>query len=91
MKSKGATPARGGGYLTANGTAFSPGPANGFRTAYASTDMSAQLDALRQKAAVLHNDDVEAYAQMKLWLVALFGYDVLTEDPKEGRNGNPVN
>lgn len=62
--------------------------ARGFAPAFTETDTQSQLAALREKANELHAEDVEAYAQMKLWLVALFGFDPLISDPPGDRNAS---
>jgi len=80
LKAKGARPS-GAYYTLPGGGAFTPGTEPGFMPPYASTDVYAQTEALRSKAEELRAEDPEAWAQLKLWVVWLFGFDILTEDP----------
>lgn len=84
MRAKGASPSPYGAsseYVGPNGERFNVGPPPGFAPAFASTDMYAQLQALRTKAAELARTDPDAWAALKNWLLWLFAFDVLTEDP----------
>ncbi|MDQ6892214.1 MAG: DUF935 family protein [Acidobacteriota bacterium] len=85
LAGKGVTPSRygGGDYHAPDGTTFTAGPVRGFMPAFPATDMRAQLSALREKAQQLQRDDPESWAAMHKWLLALFGFDILIEDPKE--------
>jgi len=90
LRGKGAQPnSFGPGYRTPAGETFTPGTAPGFAPAFAGTDRRVQLEALRQKAADLAQDDPQAWASTKLWLAWLFGYDVLSQDPQPEEETNP--
>lgn len=82
LKAAGAT-AGPQGWTTPSGQSFYPGAAPGFAPAYSNTDSQAQLAALRTKAEDLRHEDPEAWASLNLWLVWLFGYDVLSQDPQQ--------
>jgi len=84
LTGKGVAPsARGGGFTTPHGQQITPGPAPGFASAFSDTDMLAQLEALRAKAEEIRAEDPAAWAELSAWLLWLFGYDVLRQDPPQ--------
>ncbi len=74
---------RGGGFTTPQGQPITPGPAPGFSPAFDGTDMAAQLEALRAKAEQIRAEDPQAWAELNAWLLFLFGYDILRQDPPQ--------
>jgi phage gp29-like protein len=90
LRAKGATQIR-SGWVGPNGQSFLPGSAPGFQPPFAGTDFYVQLAALRAKAEELRAEDPEAWAALSIWLLWLFGLDVLRNDPPQPQEEtNPV-
>ncbi len=55
----------------------------GFIPATSGADMRAQLASLRQKAEAIRREDPAGWAELAAFLLALFGFDILTQDPPQ--------
>lgn len=83
LTGKGVSVSARGGFTGPQGERITPGPAPGFEPAFSGTDMAAQLEALRAKAEEIRAEDAEAWAALSGWLLWLFGFQILTQDPPQ--------
>ena|ERR1700752_1036365 len=81
LRGKGVEMNRYGSHTLPGGAEVHVGVAPGFHPPMQGTDAHVQLGALREKAHEILQEDPEDYGALSAWLITLFGYNVLLENP----------